>query len=84
MIDFSKHSLFVRYVSERLPEDYLITDMDAEWLDRCAECLEGGLTHANMIEATKRAVAKHGKDAHIDPFDLLIDAEICDARLDPL
>jgi hypothetical protein len=47
--------------------------------------LEGPqLTHASIVDAVQRAYDENRIKYHIDPFELLIDAGICDTRLNPL
>ena len=69
------------YVAERLPVDYLLNGNDLRWLDFCNDNLEGEPTNASVLDATKKAFELHGCTLHIDPFELLIDADICDAKL---
>jgi hypothetical protein len=76
-------SKLARYVLDRLPTDYLLNDSDLRWLDLCDGFLEGGLTHESIVKATVAALEVH-KDAHIDPFELLIDADICDTKCQPI
>ena len=70
------------YVIERLPEQYLLTDGDLRWLDFCNDHLVGEPTNESVLAATKKAADLHGVKLHIDPFELLIDADICDSNLD--
>jgi hypothetical protein len=72
------------YVLSRLPAGYLLTPMDREWLDLCSLYLKGGLTHESIIDATKRAYDENKIKYHVDPFELLLDAGICDTMLNPI
>jgi DNA-binding SARP family transcriptional activator len=72
------------YVLKRLPGDYLLTQKDREWLQLCSLHLKGQLTHASIVDAVRRAYDENKIKYHIDPFELLIDAGICDTRLNPL
>jgi hypothetical protein len=72
------------YVLKRLPKSYLLTQMDREWLQLCSLHLKGQLTHANIVDAVRRAYDGNKIKYHIDPFELLIDARICDTKLNPL
>jgi hypothetical protein len=69
------------YVIERLPNGYLIQPNDKRWLDFCDDHLQGEPTNESVLEATKRAVELHSGRLHCDPFELLVDAEICDVKL---
>jgi hypothetical protein len=77
------NSELAHYVRERLPADYMVNDRDLRWLDECDAFLKGGLTNASVTLATKAALAANPR-GHIDPFELLIDAGICDRRCEPL
>ena len=73
----------VVYVIDRLP-GYLFTDEDWKWLDVCSQYATGELTNASVFAAFRKAEEEHGDKCHVDPFELLIDAEICDCHLNPL
>jgi hypothetical protein len=81
MIDFPSREEFPGYVIDRLPEDYLLTPEDVAWLAVCAAFVKGALTPASALQAVWDTVAQHGDALHIDPFELLIDAGICDSSL---
>lgn len=72
-----------QYVTERLPDDYLFQNTDIKWLDFCNEFLQGEPTNVSVVAATKAAL-KACPTGHIDPFELLIDAQICDTKCEPL
>jgi len=75
----SKLAYFVR---QRLPNDYLITGNDLRWLDECDGFLKGPPTKESVTVATKVALEANPQ-GHIDPFELLIDADICDSKCEP-
>lgn len=77
------HSKLAQYVCTRLPEDYMITDRDLKWLDECNSFLKGEPTNESVTAATEDALICN-PGGHIDPFELLIDAKICDRRCEPL
>ena len=89
--DFSKRfepthlgrSKLAQYVCGRLPADYMITDRDLKWLDECNSFLKGEPTNESVTAATVDALICN-PGGHIDPFELLIDANICDRRCEPL
>jgi len=72
------------YVLDRLPNDYLITENDLKWLDVCSDYLTDKPTNETVLTATKKAVEVHEFDFHVDPFELLIDAKICDIQCNPI
>jgi hypothetical protein len=61
----------------------MINDDDLKWLDQCDAFVKGELTHSAMVNATKACLEANPK-GHIDPFELLIDADICDTKCQPL
>ena len=65
---------------DRLPDGYRISRDDIKWLDVCGDYLEGEPTNQSVLAATKKAFQIHEYAFHIDPFELLIDANICDAK----
>jgi hypothetical protein len=69
-----------RYVLDRLPGNYRISRDDIKWLDVCGAYLEGEPTNQSVLAATKKAFQIHEYAFHIDPFELLIDANICDTK----
>jgi hypothetical protein len=71
------------YVVTRLPDDYRITEQDIKWLDVCGDYLEGKPTNESVLAATKKAFEIHQHAFYIDPFELLIDANICDTKCEP-
>ena len=75
---------FADYVLSRLPPNYMTTPNDIAWLGVCSTFHEGDVANAAVVEATKKAVDKFGLRYHCDPFELLIDAKICDTRCNPL
>jgi hypothetical protein len=75
-------SKLARYVLPRLPKNYLLTDDDLPWLDECDGYLTVPPTNESLTAATKQAVAAD-PTGHIDPFELLIDANICDSNCEP-
>jgi hypothetical protein len=77
------NSRLAHYVRERLPGDYMVNDRDLRWLDECDAFLKGPLTNESVTTATKAAFAANPK-GRIDPFELLIDAAICDRMCEPL
>ena len=77
------HSQLAQYVCGRLPEDYMITDRDLKWLDECNSFLKVEATNESVTAATGDALICN-PGGHIDPFELLIDANICDRRCEPL
>ena len=68
------------YVLDRLPENYRLSRDDIKWLDVCGDYLEGEPTNQSVLAATKKAFQIHEYAFHIDPFELLIDANICDTK----
>ena len=72
------------YVHARLPEGYRYFIKDDGWLDVCGQFLEGEPTNESVLTATKKAVEQHGCSIHIDPYELIIDAGICDPKLNLL
>lgn len=70
------------YVQGRLPDDYLVLDHDLNWLDLCDAFVQGELTNESIVKATKAALEVL-PDGHIDPFELLIDADICGTNCQP-
>lgn len=71
------------YVRDRLPDGYLLFPKDRKWLDLCDQFLGDELTNETVVKATE-AACQAFKGAHIDPFEMLIDAEICDTKCRPL
>jgi hypothetical protein len=68
------------YVLDRLPDGYRLSRDDIKWLDVCGDYLEGEPTNQSVLAATKKAFQIHEYAFHIDPFELLIDANICDIK----
>jgi hypothetical protein len=68
------------YVLDRLPASYRISRDDIKWLDVCGDYLDGEPTNQSVLAATKKAFQIHEYAFHIDPFELLIDANICDTK----
>jgi hypothetical protein len=56
---------------------------DRDYLDHAHGHVKGSLTNESITAATKAALAANPR-GHIDPFELLIDAGICDRRCRPL
>ncbi|HVA46576.1 MAG TPA: hypothetical protein VNH11_09400 [Pirellulales bacterium] len=77
------NSKLAYYVRERLPQDYMINVRDLNWLDECDQFLVEEPTNESVTEATKAAFAAN-PGGHVDPFELLIDANICDRKCDPI
>jgi hypothetical protein len=77
------NSKLAHFVRSRLPEDYLLTEADLRWLDECDRSLREPPTNASVTAATKAALTANPK-GHIDPFELLIDANICDKKCEPI
>ena len=77
------NSKLAHFVLHRLPRDYVINDKDLRWLDQCEGFLRGPLSHETVTAATKAALAADPR-GHIDPFELLIDAGICDKGCEPV
>jgi hypothetical protein len=61
---------------------YLINETDLRWLDICDDYLPGPPTNESVTTATKEGL-KANPRGHIDPFELLIDADICDTQCEP-
>jgi hypothetical protein len=61
----------------------MVNDRDLRWLDECDGFVTGILTNGSVTAATKAAFAAN-RSGHTDPFELLIDAAICDRRCEPL
>jgi hypothetical protein len=76
------NSKLAHYVREQLPEDYMVNDRDLRWLDECDAFLKGTATNESVTAATKSALTVNPK-GHVDPFELLIDAYICDRMCEP-
>jgi hypothetical protein len=76
------NSMLAHYVRKRLPEDYMVMDADLRWLDFCDDFLRGPPTNESVTAATREALAANPR-GHIDPFELLIDADICDTKCGP-
>ena len=68
------------YALDRLPAGYRISRDDIKWLDVCGDYLEGEPMNQSVLAATKKAFQIHEYAFHIDPFELLIDANICDTK----
>lgn len=62
-----------------LPRDYLIGLSDMRMIDHASKFWNGFRKNAAIVDAFKMAV-KDGCE-NIDPYELLIDADICDTRL---
>lgn len=77
------NSRLAHYVVERLPADYMVTLRDLRWLDECDGFVDGALTNVSATAAIKAAYVAN-PTGHIDPFELLIDAGICDRMCEPL
>lgn len=71
------------YVLDRLPEGYILLPADIAWLEVCDEFLNGPPTKQSVTDATKAALEANPR-GHIDPFELLIDTNICDRQCEPL
>ena len=76
------NSKLAHFVLERLPDDYMLLETDLRWLDECDGCLTGAPTNESVTMATKAAFDAN-PSGHIDPFELLIDAGICDTMCEP-
>jgi hypothetical protein len=76
-------SKLAHYVRERLPENYLLEPSDLLWLDVCDSFLKGPITNESVVNATKAALEVR-VGSHQDPFELLVDAQICDSNCQPL
>jgi hypothetical protein len=76
------NSKLAHYVRQRLPDDYMVNDTDLRWLDLCDDFLRGLPTNESVTAATREALAANSR-GHIDPFELLIDADICDTKCEP-
>ena len=61
----------------------MVNDRDLRWLDECDGFVVGALTNESITAATKAALTANPQ-GHIDPFELLIDAGICDRRCERL
>jgi hypothetical protein len=70
------------YVLDRLPYGYRLSRDDIKWLDVCGDYLDGEPTNQSVLAATKKAFQIHEYAFHIDPFELLFDANICDTKCD--
>lgn len=70
-------------VLARLPADYMLNDRDLRLRNVCDGLLDGEPTNESAVAATEAALKAH-PDGHIDPFELLIDAEICDTMCRPM
>jgi hypothetical protein len=79
----SGRSKLANFVLDRLPDDYMLTDNDLRWLDLCDRHLFGAPTEESVLMATKAAFEVEPR-FHVDPFELLIDAEICDTKCELL
>lgn len=78
----SGNSPLALYVLKKLPRDYLITHADLAWLDACNRFLSDEAAPEQVLEAVKKACKDPSITQHIDPFELLIDAEICSPQLE--
>ena len=78
----SGNSMLAHFVRQRLPENYMINEADLRWLDFCDDFLRSPPTNESVTKATREAFAANLR-GHIDPFELLIDADICDTKCDP-
>lgn len=76
------NSILGRYVRQRLPKDFLLTLTDLEWLDVCDRFLSGDASNESIVSATYAAADIH-PSFHLDPFELLIEASICDVECNP-
>ena len=77
-------SEFANHVLARLPKDYSKTTDDVAWLGVCSTFHEADFNNVAVAEAVKAAVQKYGIKFHCDPFELFIDAKICDTDCNPL
>jgi hypothetical protein len=60
----------------------MVNDRDLRWLDECDGYVNGPLTNESVTAATKAALVANPR-RHVDPFELLIDANICDRMCEP-
>ena len=72
-----------QFVWDRLPDDMIVTDRDLDWLVLCGSFLGEVTTNESVLTATKAALRKHPL-SHVDPFELLIEAGICDVDCRPI
>ncbi len=78
----SGNSPLALYVLKKLPRDYLITPADLAWLDACDRFLCDEASPESVLEAVKMACKDPSITQHIDPYELLIDAQICTPQLE--
>lgn len=70
---------FLNYIEQRLPPNYMSTAADAAWLGICFFHFRGPKVDATSITcAVNRAIEQYGDTFAKDPYELLLDAGICD------
>jgi hypothetical protein len=70
-------------IISRLPHSYLLFDHDYKWIDIAATYWDGKEDNKSIVDAFKEANEKTNKNCEysIDPFELLVDADICDENV---
>lgn len=73
-------------VLKKLPDGYYVTPDDIHWLNYCSRFWFKKQDNQSIVDAVSTAVeeAIHTKSwMHCDPFELLLDAGICDENQMP-
>ena len=66
---------------EKLPQGYLLNDGDITWLRVVAFYWNEGEGNVSILDAFKKASLEFGYSVHIDPYELAVDANICDKKI---
>jgi hypothetical protein len=76
------NSQLANFVKQRLPREYPLTADDLRWLDACDKYLTDEASPGLVLQAAKQACKNPDVTQHIDPFELLIDAGLCNPKLE--
>jgi hypothetical protein len=69
------------YIARKLDNNYILCSDDKEWLDTVDKFWNKKYDNKSVLQAFKKAFDKHGDSIHIDPFELCIDAGVCNSFL---
>lgn len=72
---------FQRLILKRLPKEYYTNENDLAWLRLVAFFWSRTETNQAILNAFFDATKMFGVSIHIDPYELAIDAGICDSKL---
>lgn len=75
----STKSRLARYVLGRLPHGFMVVSDDVRWLNFCDQFLTDVHTSETVVAATIAALEAN-PNGHCDPFEMLIEARICDVH----